>query len=354
MPAGSHQSGGRAAPNAQADEAAIMLSGKSALRDMAERRISLHPKNYAVWFEYYAGANADLVDDLNQYIDSGAELSNEVHAYLYEKHVLNQDEREAARRAADEARDILRAILERLMESTNASGHYRDEMKQYSDELRAARDLSQVRHVVNQVIDHTDGMLSSNQTLQRQLQEESERARSLHERLEQARREALTDSLTGLSNRKAMDARLSELMLESEASGTVFSVLMLDVDFFKKVNDEHGHTVGDAVLRIVAKTISQCTRGGDFSARYGGEEFAVLLPSTTLKAAAVVAEHIRSKLERIRFKVTTSNEILPPITISIGAAQVRGDDTEESLVRRADHALYKAKHAGRNNVKTED
>jgi diguanylate cyclase len=334
------------------EEARITLSGKSALKEMAERQISLHPKNYAVWYEYYFGANQELVTDLSHYIDSGTPVTNQVHAYLYEKHIVNQHEKEIARKAADETRTILRGILDRLMQASASSGNFRDEMKRYSAELRDAEDLSQVRQVVEQVIEHTNDMVSSSLDLQRQLEEESARASSLHSRLEQAQREALTDPLTGLSNRKALDYTLEELLREFGATGLVFSVLMLDVDFFKKVNDRHGHTVGDAVLRMVAKTIGQCTRGGDLSVRYGGEEFAVVLPATTLAPAAVVAEHIRSTMEKVRFKITTSGHILPPITISIGVAQVRQGDAAEALVGRADRALYEAKHSGRNTVKT--
>jgi len=128
---------------------------------------------------------------------------------------------------------------------------------------------------------------------------------------------------------------------------------MLDIDFFKKFNDEYGHLIGDEVLRIVGSNLKQTLKGRDFAARYGGEEFIVLLPNTTLDNTCVVAEKIREEISKNRLKIKKTGQSIGNITVSIGVSEIHERDTAISLVERADAALYLAKDFGRDNVKSE-
>ena len=128
---------------------------------------------------------------------------------------------------------------------------------------------------------------------------------------------------------------------------------MLDIDHFKDFNTNYGHQIGDAVLRVVSTNLKDSVKGLDFVARYGGEEFIIFFPNTVLKNAAIVADKMRAVIEIHRKKISSTGEMLDPITISCGVAEVNGEDTPESVVHRADQALYLAKHSGRNQVKTE-
>ncbi len=130
--------------------------------------------------------------------------------------------------------------------------------------------------------------------------------------------------------------------------GNVFPLVVLDIDHFKKVNDSHGHSASDSVLRDVAKVLSDCSRASDFLARYGGEEFVYILPETKSEQAALIGGKLRKLIEAATFKHADS-EI--PVTISCGVATViPGDETSEELFARADAALYKAKERGRNRI----
>jgi len=163
---------------------------------------------------------------------------------------------------------------------------------------------------------------------------------------------AMIDGLTGLFMRRYFDARIEEEVERSKRYGTPFSVLMMDVDDFKKLNDEHGHLIGDRVLRQIANTVKAQLRGVDTAARYGGEEIAVILPRSDMVASYNVGERIRQAISELR--VTTDSE--PPkvlsVTASFGVAaypESKAKDGED-LIRRADRALYRAKKTGKNRV----
>jgi diguanylate cyclase (GGDEF)-like protein len=168
---------------------------------------------------------------------------------------------------------------------------------------------------------------------------------------ERIRDMAMTDELTGLRNRRHILHRLAEEVSRSRRTGRPLSLFMLDVDHFKRVNDQHGHDAGDAVLRSVAAMVVRALRTVDLVARYGGEEFLVLLPETDSAGAALIAERIRSWIETMRVDLR-GQEI--GVTASIGAATLdpadSGTGDEELLVKRADAALYRAKAAGRNQI----
>ena len=128
---------------------------------------------------------------------------------------------------------------------------------------------------------------------------------------------------------------------------------MLDIDFFKKFNDQYGHQIGDEVLGIVGSNLKKNLKGKDFSARDGGEEFIILLLNTPLDNACVVANQIREEISKKRLKIKKTGQTIGNITISMGVSEISERDTIMSVVERADAALYLSKDSGRNNVKSE-
>ncbi len=175
-------------------------------------------------------------------------------------------------------------------------------------------------------------------------------ARQLSEALLHVQHEADTDSLTGQPNRRALDDLLRRQVAVARTTGDTFSILLLDIDHFKLVNDTHGHGAGDDTLRAFAQRVREHLRQGDTCARYGGEEFVVVLPDTTLVAALEVAE-------RLRQGVADASLMSVPLvraTVSIGAAQHLSGESVEQLLARADTAVYSAKRGGRNQVRVPD
>lgn len=173
---------------------------------------------------------------------------------------------------------------------------------------------------------------------------------ALRQRLDQSFELAITDQLTGLYNRRFLYAQLGPLVQRAQCGGETVSVMTIDIDHFKRCNDAYGHDVGDAVLREFAVRLGSNTRPSDFACRLGGEEFVVIMPRTNGDIACLAAERLRRSICASSFIIPGTGHSLD-VTVSIGvAAATEADDTAESVIKRADEALYEAKRSGRNRV----
>jgi two-component system cell cycle response regulator len=176
----------------------------------------------------------------------------------------------------------------------------------------------------------------------------------LHEMLDKSVSLAYTDALTGVYNRRYMNAHLDRKIMEISDTQKPVSVLIFDIDHFKRVNDTYGHASGDEVLKAISERVGASIRDFDLLARYGGEEFVVIMPSTPPELAVMVAERLRRRLEKDPFAICGSDQLLP-VTASLGVATTTDPmETAESLLGRADEALYAAKRGGRNQVCSAD
>jgi two-component system, cell cycle response regulator len=161
---------------------------------------------------------------------------------------------------------------------------------------------------------------------------------------------AVTDGLTGLHNRRYMETHLGALIEQATARGKPLAALVLDIDYFKAINDSYGHDAGDDVLREFATRLRKSTRGIDLACRYGGEEFVIVMPETDMAVASAVAERLRRGIATEPFALNQPGKSIT-VTISIGIASLAGpEDTAASVLKRADQALYRAKRDGRNRV----
>ncbi len=184
-------------------------------------------------------------------------------------------------------------------------------------------------------------------TLNEELEEHKKNSLILAEKLEQSQAQALVDPLTNVLNRSAYNLKMVQLTHEFKRYNEEWALLMLDIDRFKKFNDDFGHKLGDKVLKSVAGTVSDSIRASDQIFRYGGEEFVVILGRINAKTATQLAEKICRQVEKDYF---VDGDKKFQVTISMGGAIIRKDDTEMSLFERADKAMYRAKNNGRNQV----
>jgi diguanylate cyclase (GGDEF)-like protein len=156
---------------------------------------------------------------------------------------------------------------------------------------------------------------------------------------------AVTDSLTGLYVRRYFMVKLQEELLRAQRYNNILSVVMVDLDRFKNINDTYGHDAGDRVLKAIGKFLQQNVRDVDVVARYGGDEFVIMIPEAANDAAHILSERLRKNLSEMKF------DDLPPVTISLGIATFPYDGKDpEDLVKKADAAMYSAKRAGRDQV----
>ncbi len=159
------------------------------------------------------------------------------------------------------------------------------------------------------------------------------------------------DALTGLRNRRWLDKNLSRLVDRFQRTGSPLSVIMLDIDFFKKYNDSYGHGTGDRVLASIGRVIESTLRATDFGVRYGGEEFLIILPDTDLAGGIITAERLRKDVLKMPFQTDEGND-LPNVTVSLGVGQMGITEKAEKMLKRADAALYRAKKRGRNRTES--
>ncbi|MGC9097857.1 MAG: GGDEF domain-containing protein [Dictyoglomus sp.] len=164
---------------------------------------------------------------------------------------------------------------------------------------------------------------------------------NLNKKLEEL---SIKDDLTGLYNRRKMDQELEKCLYIWERYNRPFSIIIIDIDDFKKINDTYGHLIGDMVLEKISKIIRENIRKSDIASRWGGEEFLILLPETNLQNATLVAEAFRRKIEEANFGIDEK------ITVSVGVANIENNESIDSLIQRADKNLYKAKEYGKNKV----
>jgi len=229
--------------------------------------------------------------------------------------------------------------------------HHSDELGGISNQLRqSAEEFPAVGALLENVVAITRRMQKENQTLESSLAASTNEISSLRRNVETIQKEALSDPLTGISNRKSFDENIDRMITTAGDTNEPLALIMADVDHFKSFNDKWGHQTGDQVLRLVAEVMNANIKGQDLLARYGGEEFAVLLPGTSLENAHMLADRIRRAVESRRLKKRQSSEDLGVITMSMGVAAYRKDDSSNHLIERADKSLYLAKDRGRNCV----
>ena len=308
------------------------------------------PNIYELWYVYYGGLNADVTRAIDVLISNNIELDAEKCIDIHNRFLSDIEAQKVVQRAGELVDDTIQdvtGIVEGVKSSTN---DYSGSMNDVADKLSKAKTQEEMQSIMQSVMAETKKMIDENRNLESKLNESSSAMSELQEEIKTVRREAMTDGLTGLPNRKRFDMEIGRMLAQAKDEDYPISMLMMDIDFFKSFNDNYGHQVGDQVLRLVARTLHETVKGKDLPARYGGEEFCVILPQTELRAAEIVGNAIREAVAGKEVINRSSGEKLGRITISAGAAQLDGEESSDSLISRADAALYQAKDNGRNRV----
>ncbi|MCK9388439.1 MAG: GGDEF domain-containing protein [Sulfuritalea sp.] len=320
---------------------------RQALPLMSRQATALHPVSYAVWYEYVAGNNSSLRASIDDHTQNGAILDEKTTAEIFRKHIAELDE-DAARRVSEGFQKIMADMSQSASLAGDQANQFGGVLEKWSEGL-AGSQLG-TDGGIDVLLQHTRSMQGSIGSLKGRLDESRNEIEQLRREVSQAREDALADGLTGLINRRGFDMALAGCLSAFEAEEQGPSLLMTDIDFFKRVNDNYGHLFGDKVIRAVAQILKDNVKGKDTAARYGGEEFVILLPDTPLEGARHLAERIRTSVEKFRIKRTDKNEAVANITVSLGVTSYRHGESGSDFVARADAALYASKHQGRNRV----
>jgi diguanylate cyclase len=323
---------------------------KTALALMAERNVIPSPENFEIFYTYAAGENPAASRILGDMIAANRPFTPEILADLRNRFSTEAHAQEVAEQVSGNIMGAMEVALGTLQAAGRDTVAYGKTLSEASGGLGADQSPDELRKLVDGLLAATHAMESRTQELEGELQRSSHEVSELKTKLDSVRKESLTDPLTGIANRKALDTELSQAIEQARANGEPLSVLMCDIDHFKKFNDTWGHQTGDQVLRLVAHCLSENVKGRDTAARYGGEEFAVILRQTPLDAAFTLANQIRGSVEGKKLMKKSTGDILGTITISGGVAELGPDDAASTLIQRADECLYAAKNSGRNCI----
>ena len=323
---------------------------KTALTLMEDCGIAATPDNFELFYAYASGENPALLQVMAAFINAKKEFTPEILADLRMRCLSGARAAEAIDTASGNIDSLIEDVLGKLESSARDTADYKNALSAATGELVSDRSPADLRKLMDGLITATRAMEHRAKSLEGELQASSAQVSELRTKLADVRKESLTDGLTGIANRKAFDEAARVTVAAVAQGGEEATLLICDIDHFKKFNDTWGHQTGDQVLRLVAACLSDNVKGRDTAARYGGEEFGVLLRGTSLEAATKVADQIRKTVENKKLVKKSTGDVLGTITISIGVAQIAPDESIEAVVRRADACLYGAKHHGRNLV----
>jgi diguanylate cyclase len=326
---------------------------EAALTGMVANQVPPAPENYAVWYAYATGVAPELTRTIDIMTSNKQEFTPAVNSDLYQRFCDSATHFNLLQETGAGLQHSIDHVMQYLKAASGDSKAFGQTLERYSDRLGANPGSAELRTVVSGLLLDTQRVAERNRSLETRLTESSGEISELRQNLEVVRREAMTDALTGIHNRKFFDTRLHAAAKEAMETGDPLCLLIADIDHFKKFNDTYGHQIGDQVLRLVARTLSDSVKGRDTPARYGGEEFAIVLPQTRIEDAMVLADQIRKTMMSRRVVRKDTGDDFGSITLSIGASCYRPGEPLAEIVRRADAALYQAKHDGRNRVASE-
>lgn len=330
-------------------KAALSLA-KRTLEFVGDYRTPPTPHAYELFYTFASGLNPKLSSALRNVLGEKGRLPSSDAEALYQKYLAPETETQRVEEIAKKLSVEVAANLRLLGSAAVSTKQYEESLDSAEKELGFDSEMPETKSALHALISATREMAQSNAELVSNLEASRAQVVEMEKCLKLVREESSKDALTGLTNRKRFDLRLNEEILQVTQNGRPLSLLVLDVDHFKKFNDKYGHLAGDAVLRFVSSCIQSNIKGRDVAARFGGEEFTVILIDTEIADATQLADQIRAMINSKELIRKSSGENLGFISVSVGVAEYHPDDSAESLFGRADECLLFAKRAGRNRV----
>ena len=310
--------------------------------------------NFELWIHMMSDPQGALAQESERLLKSGEPITDFIaedlaHTYL-PKGKLQDQIKDAGEQLSHELANVSRVIKT----AQKSSATYGRKLAGVTQELSADIEPANLRQLVSGLSDATTRVETENRELEQRLAASTAEVNKLRDHLVQVRREASTDGLTNLANRKTFDEELERACAEADASGGTVQLAVLDIDHFKSFNDTWGHQTGDQVIRYVASVIGRVGAPPRFAARYGGEEFAMIFAGESSAKVERLLHAIREEIASRRLKRRSTNDELGAVTVSAGFAERRHAEPPVSLMERADAALYESKRAGRNRVSCAD
>jgi diguanylate cyclase len=307
------------------------------------------PLNFELWLHYVCNPEGPIGREIDRLLKAGEAFTEHVTEDLASHYLPKAKLNDQIRDAGDQLSRELASVAKAMDTAQRSSAAYGETLAEVGKELGGGEPQS-ITRIVDTLTTATRKVQRENKTLEKQLKESTAEVTRLRTHLEQVRRDATTDALTNLANRKAFDEELERSWAEADEHGSPLTLAILDIDHFKSFNDTWGHQTGDQVLRYVASVIGRVAIAPRFAARYGGEEFGMIFPAEQAAQVIKTLDEIRREVCSRTLKRRSTNEDLGTVTISIGLAESRHGESAHDLMERADEALYVSKRTGRNRV----
>jgi len=314
-------------------------------RFMLKHGVPPTPDNFSVWFHYAMGASPALRKTIEILVVNKRKFDSAVNHDLYVTYVNPTHDRSTTEDFPEQLRSVIEGAKEFL---ATAISDNRDHIETLGEVSSQCQPTADPRPIIEKLVKELSNATTRSSALEANFVKTTEELDQIRDSLKLAEQHSNTDALTGLANRRSLEAFLRSAQIAAMETGNALSILMIDIDHFKKFNDNFGHQVGDQVLRLVGKVLQESVRECDLAARYGGEELMAVLPEANLDNSADVAERIRRRISDARLTRRATGEEISSVTVSIGVAQFRLAESAEAMIERCDRALYHAKRSGRN------
>lgn len=326
---------------------------REAVPKMTALDIAVTPINYAVWYEYCLGSNPMLNREIDRMLDAGTPFTSRTNQQLFKEYLTEPEEAERLSSVQVETQSLITGLIRKITQVSQGTMNFSDVLNNFSEQLNDNPDGTTLNRLIEGIGSELAQVIEQNRGMTQSLAQMDKEVGELRSEMEALQSEVMTDPLTTLSNRRAFDQQMQQIFSLPENLSSGFSMMAVDIDFFKKVNDTYGHQAGDKVIAYIGRLLKRCVRQSDFVARYGGEEFVVILPATEFEHALEMAEIVRQAINEKKLSVgSEGNKIsLGKVSVSIGVSSFLPSDDIDDCFGRADLALYKAKEAGRNCVR---
>lgn len=322
---------------------------KTAIPEMTQHKVPVNPYNYGIWYAYASGTYQGLNKELQQLLKAQGSITPQQTLDLYKKYIIN-DLLVVDKKLEDSYQSVMNSMSESANKTQQSTGDLEKQLAHSLKQLDDPGTQADLRAVINTIAEKTRLVSKNTQDFHHVLDDAQHEITRLKKELKEARAAAETDPLTKLYNRRHFDSSLSMAFADKDSSNSL-ALLLVDIDHFKQFNDNYGHLMGDLVLKAISQVLHDaCEETHHIPCRFGGEEFAILMPKTTMREAKILAENTLKRIASLTLKDKKSGTSVSKVTASLGLSFAGPDDTELSLIDRADKALYKAKDNGRNQV----
>lgn len=325
---------------------------KSALTHIGNFRTPPTPSVYEVWYTFSQGDNPEIQSQLEHAVNVSKSVTSEQLEQLRLQFLDHSESTEVGTQVGESMAAELASLQELIQSQQAANADFSDSIATANDSLEGDLNTADIKACVQSLMESNARMQSQMDGMTEKLDHSQNLVNSLQSELYEAQRSMFTDPLTGIGNRRFFDRQLEKVLENVQEKKANCYLILVDIDKFKSVNDTLGHAAGDEAIQFIANSLQDKCQAYA-TARFGGDEFAMLIESDSIEEVTGLVEDIRLYVARTDIEISSTGDVVDYVTLSIGGARIREDDSTESVFERADRMLYASKSSGRNNSKIE-